>query len=379
MRDFQKILAIWIVFLLALLASLLLPQKENIYSIYSNSIQFLLFSICLFIIKREVNAKNKVIFLNFAVFFSFSMLFELYNFVGVSVFTNEVFARHYYFQYVIGMAYPVLLSIAIVYLVVDLLFRDFKIATKYVLTLTIVLGLSGYYYLPYMQNAKYLYSTPEIMDYKQIYHDGWAAFRAEHNTEPTPEQIASMIELPAWQDGKEVGILYDSAKLKRVTELYPYLEGDNYLVLLMTPLYKNMIFMYVLVIFFLFLYFGYLYKKDPPQGAYIDKIAFLFLVFSSMEVLHSWAFINAVDWSTFNEIFHVGQYISLGVFLLMVLFFGLRLRFITSAQGEFYEHELVHSPEHITRWRDWVDNLVLSHFFNAKTIRARFFAQRGRE
>ncbi|MEE9187540.1 MAG: hypothetical protein V3U10_05815, partial [Bacteroidota bacterium] len=116
----------------------------------------------------------------------------------------------------------------------------------------------------------------------------------------------------------------------------------------------------------------------PPQGAYIDKIAFLFLIFSSMEILHYWAYIKAVDWGTMTEIFKFGQYISIGIFLLMVLFFGLRLRFITSVQGEFYEHELVHSPQHITRWRDWVDSLVLSYFFNPEKVRGRFFAQRGK-
>ena len=379
MRDFQKILVVWILFLFMLLGSLLLPQRDNIYALYTNSIQFLLFTICLFIIRREVNANNKAIFLNFALFFSLSILFQLYNFIGVSIFDEYAFATHYYFQYVMGMMYPLLLAIAIVYIVIDLLFRGFNIGTKYLFTLTIVIGLFAYYYAPYFQNPKYLYSTPEVIDFKTVYHKGWMPLNVQEGSVSTPEQIADMIELPAWQDGKEVGTLHQEAKLQRVKQLYPYLYGENYLVLLMSPLYRNLIYMNVLVIFFLFLYFGYLYKKDPPQGAYIDKIAFLFLIFSSMDALHSWAFIKAVDWSTFNEIFHVGQYISLGVFLLMVLFFGLRLRFITSAQGEFYEHELVHSPEHITRWRDWVDNLVLSHFFNAKAIRARFFAQRGRE
>jgi hypothetical protein len=58
---------------------------------------------------------------------------------------------------------------------------------------------------------------------------------------------------------------------------------------------------------------------------------------------------------------------------LMVLFFALRLRFISSVQGEYYEAELQANPATVTRWRDWVDNLVLSHFFNYKLFNGRLF------
>jgi len=377
--DFRKILMIWLALLFVLLASLFLPQKENIYALYGNSIQFLLFVLCIYIVKREANLKNKAIFINFSAFFSLSVLLQFSNFVGVSIFTHEPFAEYYSYVYLTGIAYPLLLAFAIVYVVIDLLFREFKIYQKYLVACLIVFGLAGYYYHPYFQNPKFLYSRPETKDLKKAYNDGWKAYLTEHGKEPTPEQIANVVQLPAWEDGEPVGLLQHSDNLQRVRELYPYLPGDNYKVLLMAPLYKNGIYMNVLVVFFLFLYFGYLYKKDPPQGAYIDKIAFLFLIFSSMEILHSWGYIKAGNSATWNQVFVIGQYVSIAVFLLMVLFFGLRLRFITSVQGEFYEHELVHSPQRITRWRDcdWVDNLVLSHFFNAKTIRARFFAQRG--
>jgi len=49
------------------------------------------------------------------------------------------------------------------------------------------------------------------------------------------------------------------------------------------------------------------------------------------------------------------------------------LKFITSVQGEFYEIELARNPDKISRWRDWVDNLVLSHFFNSNPFLGRFF------
>ncbi|MEK6572098.1 MAG: hypothetical protein AABZ61_12050, partial [Bacteroidota bacterium] len=172
-----------------------------------------------------------------------------------------------------------------------------------------------------------------------------------------------------------VGDLYPEENLKRIDYLTKYLEGNNYLLLLWKPMQKNVIFMNVLCVFFLFLFFGYQYKKDPPQGAYVDKIMFLFLLFCSMEALHAWGYIQALEWSTtLAEVFSFAQYITIAILLIMIAFFSLRLRFITSVKGEFYEHELVHNAQHITRWRDGVDNLVVHYFLNPKALRGRLLA-----
>jgi hypothetical protein len=63
----------------------------------------------------------------------------------------------------------------------------------------------------------------------------------------------------------------------------------------------------------------------------------------------------------------------------MAAFFGLRLRFVTSVAGEFYENELVHSAQRITRWRDGLDNIILHHFFNPKAVTGVFFSQRTKD
>jgi len=128
-----------------------------------------------------------------------------------------------------------------------------------------------------------------------------------------------------------------------------------------------------LLIGFILLFFGYQYKKDPPQGAYVDKIMFLILLLQSMDILHNWGFIKSVEYGSFTELFAIGQYITVFAELMMILFFSLRLRFITSVQGEFYETELAANPHQISRWRDWVDNLVLSQFFNYKVFNGRLF------
>jgi hypothetical protein len=56
---------------------------------------------------------------------------------------------------------------------------------------------------------------------------------------------------------------------------------------------------------------------------------------------------------------------------MIAIFFLLRLRFITSANGEFYEQEIAASPMGITRWRDTLDNILVEKFFNRKVLLGR--------
>ncbi|MEK7672105.1 MAG: hypothetical protein AAB344_07800, partial [Bacteroidota bacterium] len=167
--------------------------------------------------------------------------------------------------------------------------------------------------------------------------------------------------------------LSETERVQRVVDLYPYLSGSNYMTLLLKPVYLNAIFMCVLGVGLILLFFGYQYKKDPPQGAYIEKMMFFFLIFCTLEVFHAWSFIKTVEWQAFSDYVIIGQYLSAAVLACVAVLFGLRLRFITSASGEFYEHEIVESPSSVTRWRDALDNLVIAHFFRRNELVGRFF------
>ncbi len=137
--------------------------------------------------------------------------------------------------------------------------------------------------------------------------------------------------------------------------------------------------MSVLCIAFVLLFFGYQFMKDPPQGAYIEKIMFLFLVFSSLEAMHAWSFVKSMDWSFAKEMFKLGQYMSLAVLLPIALYFGTRLHFITSVKGEYYEQEVAARPAGITRWRDALDDLIIDRFFNRKAIVGRMLVDPNRK
>jgi hypothetical protein len=258
--------------------------------------------------------------------------------------------------------------------VVDSLFRNISTSRKYFATALIVGGFFVYYYHPMINDLLYIYKTPDIEDFRIV--DKAVAQLKFEDVQPTTEKLASMVELPAWQNGKRIGKLFQGDELGRITEILPYLEKDNYKLLVFKPLYLNVVYMNVLCIVFILLFFGYQYQKDPPQGAYIEKIIFLFLPLASFEALHNYIYVRSTAFETFTHIAAIGHILTFVNLLLLTIFFSLRLSFIRSIKGEFYERELVLDSEHISRWRDGIDNLVIRHFLNPKTIHGRLFAPR---
>jgi hypothetical protein len=332
--------------------------------------------VSMFLYLKESNRSTRVVFFNFSLFIVY-FVGQVFFFLvgpGATFFVNDPFSTVYVFQYLQAFLY-LLLALAIVYVVVDSLFSSFRIYQKYLTALAIVVGVFLNYYHPFFENSKYLYSTQDVADYRAISRSV-AVLEDMGKINATPEEIAATTHLGVWKEGRQVGTLFDDQKATRVAELIPYLEGENYVPLVYKPLFLDNIYMNVLCIVFVFLFFGYQYKNDPPQGAYIEKIIFLFLPYCSLEVLHHFAYIKSVEAATLHDIMQIGQYLSLASLLMITVFFGLRLRFITSVKGEFYERELVSDAEHISRWRDALDNLVVRHFLNPKAIHGRLFAPR---
>lgn len=370
MRQSFKIILIWGMILFIYFVSLsLFSTSTSPFSAHINQlVQSLLFIISIFILLKEPNRRNRFIFLNFAIFFSLSLFSLGYDFIHRDLFIQK-YSRHIYLQYV-SIAYITLNSFAVVYLVIDLLFREFKVFQKYLCTTFIIGAATLLVFYPYFSNPKYLYETNDIKQYKTL-DDFVQTHRSDIGSSGL--DIALQVTLKSWSDGHEVAELLPEENLKRIQSLIPYLEKDNWRILLWAPLYRQIIYIEVLIIGFILLFFGYQYKKDPPQGAYIDKIMFLVLLLSSMDIIHNWGFIKSVEWGSMTELFTIGQYITVFAELMMVLFFALRLKFISSVQGEFYETEIATHPEKVSRWRDWVDNLVLAQFFNYKIFNGRLF------
>ncbi len=368
MKHLKKVAILWILFqvvyCLALMAFNHRPVEFS--SFVNRGIQLALLLLCFFIYRNEPNKSNKFIFLNFFVVFLISLANYFYDFIGIAVLQNSRYGAHLLNQYSM-IASAVLLALAIAYMVLDIGFRKLRTYQKYLLACSITLIFSAIYFHDYVRDPLYLYSTEDIKQWKTLE----AAVGESQN--PSSVALASKVRLQTWQDGQAVGDLYPEENLKKIDKLLPYLENDNWVILLFKPLYLEIIRMNVFNIAFILLFFLYQYRKDPPQGAYIDKIMFLFLLLSSTEILHYWGFSKSVEVSTWNELFSISQYISVLILFLLAVFFALRLRFITSVAGEFYETELAAHPHTVSRWRDWVDNLIVAQFFNFKIFNGRLF------
>jgi len=376
----RKIFRNWIAFVAIFTGSLyVLPHRDLTPSIFTSILtQALLALMAIELARHETNAKNKFIFVNFAVLFSVAITGALALFIGPKyvLFTDSSYAHHYFRNYVGYGAYAFLLTFSLVYLTVDALFREFKTVSKYLIALSVVGMFFGIYFNGFLMNPKYAYTTQDILDWKTM-DEAARAYVADHSAYPDAAQLAASTDMYVWKSGYSVATLHAGARDARVAELYPYLADKNYEILLSKPVMFYVISMMVVALGFILLFFGYQYMKDPPQGAYIEKMMFLFLLFCSMEILHAWAAIKALDWQTFAEIAGMGYYVSVAVLLLIAVFFGLRLRFIMSVKGEFYEQELEQSPTAVTRWRDALDTIVVESFFNRKFIHGRLFARTG--
>ncbi len=373
MKHIKKILIIWISFILLFgIAYVTLPHREaHVAGLLNNIIQSLLFLISLYIFFNEPTQRYKYLFLNFSIFFATAILQYVHQFVGYSIFTSHPFASVISFQY--SQASIIFFqAFAIAYLVFDLLFKNFKIYQKYLLSTTVVLIVFLYYFLPFFENPKYIYTTENIQKFK-IVRDARDSYFTDNQKYPTAEELAALITLPAMNNGEQVGILFPEENIKQIKSYLPYTEVDNYLVLIWQPLYYNLIYMDVFVLLFIFLYFGYQYSKDPPQGAYIDKIMYIFLLIAGLDIFHQFAVIKSVEFGSYWKLFSIGQYFTTGAFFALVIFFYARLRFIKSVTGEFYETEIQMNPEKITRWIDSIDKFILNHFTSSKDFKTRLF------
>jgi hypothetical protein len=306
-------------------------------------------------------------------FFSLSLVFHVLNFVGDGRLLGNGFTHFFIFQYVGLGAYYFLLALAVVYLALDSLFREATISKKYFVTLGVVGGFFLAYYSPFLADPLHAHRTPDVLDYKRL--RDIVEIRETKNLPPlSSRELAETVKFASLGEDEALEI-----RQARVDQLLPYLEGQNYVILVFKPLYMNTIYMSVLSIGFILLFFGYQYMKDPPQGAYIDKIMFMFLVFSSLEVFHAWSFVKSLEWTISAQMVQIGQMMSLVVLIVIAGFFLLRLRFITSVKGEFYEQELATRPAGITRWRDALDDLVIERFFNRKVLAGRLFVDPRRK
>ena len=229
MKKSSKIFLIWVIATLvfALLAFYHEGPQIGFAPFLMTSIALLVGIISTFLIVHEANRKNKFLFLNFAIFFLLVIFSFAFNLIAPFLAKIDRYSPFVLVQWIRGANY-LALAFAVVYLVIDSLFRDIRVGLKYVVTTLIVGVFFAFYFGDILSDPKYSYSTADVQDFRSVDHE-YSALQKANGKVPTPEDIAKQITLPAWRENQPVGKLFPENNILRIKEILPYLNGENYL------------------------------------------------------------------------------------------------------------------------------------------------------
>jgi len=270
------------------------------------------------------------------------------------------------------MLYYLMLSLSVIYLVLERIFRNVRIHQIYLATFLIAGSVWVFVFGPYIIDPKYSYATSEIRDFRAI-STALNALRSDGIDTPTVSQISSIVKFE-WMRRPYVEVTEDTSKA-RIMEILPFLRGDDVCLLIMRPFWWSCFWMSLLCIPFIVVCILHQYRSDPPGGAYIEKIVWCLLLYCMFEVLHLYAYTRVTDWTKLGEIRDIGFYATTVVMFSLLFLLALRIRFINSIEGIYYERRLIADASHITRWRDAFDTWVLRQFMNPKELERRFLIQ----
>jgi hypothetical protein len=323
------------------------------------------------IFQQEADRKAKLVYMNWAAFFLANPVsYLLYLFFEKQLLRWDVYAGVYYSQYTYA-TYYFLLPASIVYGALIVVIGNPHPLRIYLITFVVVGALWLPTFAPYFQDARYLYSTQDVIDYRAIART-LEKLRSTGNLEPSVGEISRNTSLSAVDSGGPRTELAGDVKAKRISELLPFLEGDNHALLIYRPLYKATSKMSLLSTAVIVLYLFYAYRHDPPIPAYFDKLMLLMFPYCLFETIHSYVFSLSVSKETYLAMFQVGQLFSCVIMIGILWILKMRLQFVSSVEGKYYEFSIRRNHRAISRWRDVVDNWVIRQFVNGSDLDRRF-------
>ena len=165
MKKGVKILFVWGAVTLGL--GLIAGPQFGVPAFLMTSIAILVGIISAFLVVFEPNSKNKFLFLNFAVFFMIGILSVASNSIGPVMAKIDKYLPFVLVQWIKGANY-LALAFAIVYLVLDSLFRDLGVRLKYIATIMIAGGFFIIYFGDILADPKSSYSTADVQDFRSV-------------------------------------------------------------------------------------------------------------------------------------------------------------------------------------------------------------------
>lgn len=367
-----KILLCWLLLIALTRLSLLSPHRPVDDAGRLNFYLQLLLCLLALVIAKHSQKTQRFVFINFAIFFGYAIPLLLSSFVGEALLVSSAIGGFYSYLFINGFGAGLVLLFVVVYTITDYLSSQKKIMRRYVVSVSLALVIAGSLFLRFLLNPIQLYQEPEYASLDNL-STTFHAKTAELHREPTEEELAGTISPSRIASATMTpGPSYQHA-LRTVRELRPYLQEGGATTMFWRPIFRNLVIINGIVLFFLGFFFFLHYRYGKPCGAYIDKILLLFFIFSSLEIIHSIGDIYSYSLEQLSDIFTIGHYFTILCLLGMLYAFDQKLNFALSAAGRYYEEMLVREPMKTTRWIDRVDTLILQTFFK-NTGRTQYMA-----
>lgn len=350
--------------------------KSQFHDVLSSASSALLGVVSYYLFSREVRSGTRLVFLNFAVFFgSNALIIPIFQLIKNHFAPSNEWVQFYFFQYNL-LLYFLLLSVSVVFIVLNHVLGKRALWQKCSLTLLLVGATWMYFFHPFLADPLYLKSVPEFRNFKAVC-ESIKNLQNSGRANPSIDEIASVADLQP-SDGLSPSDEMTKGKKKiYVADVLPYVRGDDQYLLFYKPLWLCCFKMSLLSIFAVLFFIVYKYLMDSPEGAYVEKIVWCFLPYCCFEALHYYAYARVNMWSVIVSVVALGAYLSTAGMWLLVVLFGLRLRFIQSVEGHYYERRLISDARDISRWRDAFDNWVLRQFMNPKELDRRLAIRRN--
>ena len=332
--------------------------------------------ISFYLSRKEVRPGVRVAFLNFAILFLFNaFLRPIYLLLKDSLMWPSAHADFYCYLYS-NLIYFLLLSISVVYLVMDQLTES--LMHKYMVTLTIVAASWTVAFYPFLRDPYYVRNRPEVENVYLV-RQATDELGKEGIATPTTALIASRVDLKVEDTIEQKRSLSSYEKIEAILSIIDYVPGDNAILLMYKPYWLRCAAFCLLNMVFLFIYFLGQYFTDSARGAYLEKIVWCLVPYCLFEVIHFYAYTRVKAMDAFSGIETIGMYASMFVMWAICGLMALRLHFLQTVEGGYYERRLLEKPEGITRWRDGLDKWVLRNFMNPGDLDRRFVIHRRTE
>ncbi len=344
-------------------AAFLFPHREfDTVGVVNVSLQLLLAFLSILIMKNSDDASQQGIFFFSSLLFGSGLLLLLSLFAGSSFLKGSTYGPFLYYLYVNKAGLALVSSLAVLSVAVDYVFHRFSAMRKLLLTLVLAGTLVYSLFSSFVVHPFNLFKE---WDYLVLY----GMTQAQSTLQPgnvarlSDADLAATISRQAPKTSPLSVARTNSEELTAdVGRLREYLQGDGLTKVFWRPLDLALIYLRVALLAVIALLLAMFYRTNAHLGAYVDKILILFFLFFSMEIFHTAGFLLTSNPEAFHTVFRVGQYFTIFCLLLMVYAYDLKLRFVLSVAGKYYEFAVQRTPEKVTRWRDELDQLILRAF-----------------